>query len=64
MRGVGGRGAKRRLFDDEAGGGEDDARGADAEVTDKEVGAAEAGAVYVRDALRWYQPDISLNFTS
>ena len=37
MRGVGGRGAKRRLFDDEAGGGEDDARGADAEVTDSAV---------------------------
>ena len=52
VRGAGGRGAKRRLFDDGAGGGEDDARGADAEVTDKEVGAAEAGAVYVRDGLR------------
>ena len=29
-----------------------DARSADEEVTDKEVGAAEAGAVYVRDGLR------------
>ena len=48
----GGRGAKRRLpegGDGDVGGG---ARGAVVDVTEKEMGTSEAGAVYVREGLR------------